>query len=141
MNNQYAYGIILFFILCMCSCASYGPKNKDLAGVLSNTQQTITNLTEKIQTTGDKMLIETGQKLENKYLELAPVLENCNEKYALTTAYMTTLQESQRALQRVDKDFNSISDKAFILDAIYRDYNAKLTSIKSSPISDANSKI
>ncbi|MEW7279336.1 hypothetical protein ABW636_12150 [Aquimarina sp. 2201CG1-2-11] len=141
MKNKYSYSIMLCLILCMCSCASYGPKNKDLTGVLSNTQQTITNLTEKIQTTGDKMLIKTGQKLESKYRELAPVLESCNEKYTLTTEYMTTLQEAQRALQRVDKDFNRISDKAFILDAIYLDYNAKLTSIKSNSKSDANSKI
>ncbi|WP_152538416.1 hypothetical protein [Aquimarina macrocephali] len=141
MKNFYQYSLTLCMLILICSCASYGAKNKDLAGVLSNTQQAINNLSAKIPTTSDQTLIKAYQKLEKKYQELAPVLEKCNEKYALTVTYMTTLQEAQKVLQRLDKDFNTISNKGFIIDAIYGDYDAKLQSINSSSKSDANTKI
>lgn len=141
MKHPYPYSYMLCIMILIYSCASYGPKNKDLDQVLSTTQSTISSLAIKVPTTQDQELIGAFQKLEKKYQELAPALEKCNEKYALTIPYVTTLKEAQKALQRVDKDFTTISDKTFVLDAIYQDYNAKLESINSSPKSDANTKV
>lgn len=141
MKNYLPYGFAFCFVFVIASCASYGKKNKDLTQVLANTQQTMNSLAAKMPATEDATLIEAYQKLEKKYQELAPALEKCNEKYALTTEYMSTLKEAQRALQRVDKDFTTASDNAFMLDAIYQDYDAKLKSIYSSPKSDANTKV
>ncbi|GAA3522826.1 hypothetical protein GCM10022393_41870 [Aquimarina addita] len=141
MKNYYPYINVLFALLMIYSCASYGPKNKELPEVLSTTEQVLASLADKIPVTEDEVLKNTYLQLVNKYQELAPALKKCNEKYALTVNYMITLREAQKALQRVDKDFNTLTDKAFILDAIYRDYDAKLQSINSSPKSDANTKI
>ncbi len=141
MKKFYKYTLTLCILVFMCSCASYGPTDNKLSIVLSKTQQTITNLREKISTTEDSTLIKTFNKLEKKSTELFPALEVCNKKYALTLGYMTTLQEAQKALQRLDKDFNTIPDKTFILEAIYLDYDAKLTSINSSTENDANTKV
>lgn len=141
MKNYIPYGFAFCFVFVIASCASYGKKNKDLTQVLANTQQTLNSLAAKMPATEDETLVKAYQQLEKKYQELAPALEKCNEKYALTTAYMSALKEAQRALQRVDKDFNTAPDKTFVLDAIYRDYDAKLRSIYSSPKSDANTKV
>ncbi|WP_281987719.1 hypothetical protein [Aquimarina aggregata] len=141
MKKFYKYTATLFVITVLCSCASYAPKDNQLSVVLTNTQQAITNLAEKIPATGEDNLIQTFNKLQKKSVALIPALKVCNQKYALTPEYMATLKEAQKVLQRVDKDFDTIPDKTFLLEAIYLDYEAKLTSITSSEKNDANTKI
>ncbi len=141
MKNFYKFTLTFYISVFMYSCASYGPTDNKLSVVLSKTQQAVTNLAEKIPVTEDDSLIKAYGKLEKKSKELFPALEECNKKYALTPEYMATLQGAQKTLERMDKDFNTIPDKTFILDAIYLDYDAKLTSINSSAKNDANTKI
>ncbi len=143
MKNYFPYGFAFYLVFVMASCAStsYQTKNKQLSKILANTQQTIKSLATKTQATKDEILIRAFQKLEKKHQELRPALEKCNEKYALTTAYITSLQEAQNALQRIDKDFITSTNKAFIIDAIYRDFDAKLQSINNNPNNDANTKV
>ncbi len=141
MKNFYKFTFTFYISVFMYSCASYGPTDNTLSVVLSKTQQAVTNLAEKIPATEDDSLIKTYGKLEKMSKELFPVLEECNKKYALTPEYMATLQGAQKIIERIDKDFNTIPDKAFILNAIYLDYNAKLKSIHSSAKNDANTKI
>jgi len=143
MKNYLTYGFAFYFVFLITNCASsnYETKNKSLNQILAHTKQTINSLATKIPATEDKKLLKAYQNLEKKYQELAPVLEKCNEKYALTTAYMTTLKEAQKTLQRIDKNFKTISNKTFTIDAIYQDFDAKLQSIHKSAKSDANTKV
>ncbi|KAA1243030.1 hypothetical protein [Aquimarina sp. RZ0] len=141
MKSFYQYSFTFCILVLMYGCASYAPTNNKLSGVLSKSEQVILNLSEKILQTKDDDLIVKYNALEEKYKELFPVLENCNKKYGLTTNYVLTLQEAQKALERLDKGFAITQDRVFILDAIYQDYDAKLQSILSSAQNDANTKI
>ncbi|TSE04094.1 hypothetical protein [Aquimarina algiphila] len=141
MKNFYKLIFASYILLFMYGCASYAPKDNKLSIVLSKTQKAITGLAEKTTVTNDDNLIKAFSKLEKKSIELFPALEVCNKKYALTPEYMATLQEAQKTLERLHKDFNTISNKTFLLDAIYLDYDAKLASITSSAKNDANTKI
>ncbi len=141
MKNFYKFTLTFYISVFTYSCASYKPTDNTLSVVLSKTQQAVTNLAEKIPATEDDSLIKAYGKLEKKSKELFPALEKCNKKYALTPEYMATLQGAQKIVERMDKDFNTIPDKTFILDAVYQDYDAKLVSINSSAENDANTKI
>lgn len=141
MKKLRQYILMLCVSVFMYGCGSYTPKENNLSIVLLKTKEVITNLGEKVRIAEDDSLIKAYDKLEKKYSELLPALEKCNEKYRLTTSYITTLEEAQNALQRLHKTFNKTSNKTFILNAIYMDYDAKLTSINSSAPSDANTKI
>ncbi|WP_340200013.1 hypothetical protein [Ascidiimonas sp. W6] len=133
---------LTFYILgFIYGCASYTAKDNKLSATLSSTQQAITNLQEKISASTDDHLIKTFHRLEKKSKELFPTLKDCNKKYALTKEYIATLQEAQKTIKRVDKNFNNIPDKTFILDAIYQDFDAKLITINSSTEKNANTKI
>ncbi len=141
MKNFYKFILAFYSLVFIYSCASYAPKDNNLSIVLSTSEQALTSLAEKIPAAEDDNLIKAYNKLEKKSKELFPALEKCNKKYALTPEYMATLEEAQKTLRRIDKDFNAIPDKTFIFDAIYLDYDAKLTSINSSEKNDANTKI
>ncbi|MBQ4820685.1 hypothetical protein [Aquimarina sp. MMG016] len=141
MENLYKQALAVFILIFISGCASYGPKDNKLSVILSGTQQAVTNLAEKITITEDQDLIAKYYNLEKKYEELFPVLIKCNEKYALTTTYMSTLEEAQKSLQRLYKNFDDITDKSYMLESIYLDYDAKLQSINSSAKSDANTTI
>ena len=141
MKNFYKYTLILCISVFIYSCASYAPTDNKLSITLLKTQQAITNLAAKITPTGNDHLIKTYSKLEKKSKELFPLLLECNEKYKLSTTYMITLEEAQKTLQGLDKGFNTVPDKTFILDAIYLDYDAKLQSIQNSAKNDATTKI
>ncbi|AXT52379.1 hypothetical protein D1818_16590 [Aquimarina sp. BL5] len=133
--------VIVFILVLISGCASYGPKDNSLAIVLSNTQQALASIGEKIVADGDKELVSAYDTLEKKRSELFPVLEKCNEKYALAPEYITTLKEIEKTVSRVNKEFTTTSDKAFILGAIYKDYDAKLQTIKNTAANNATTKI
>lgn len=133
--------VMIFILAFISSCASYRPKNNDLTLVLSKSQQTIASLKEKIAISEEQALKEAYNKLNEKSAALFPILEKCNKKYALTPEYMTTLKEIEKTVSRMNKEFNTTSDKAFILDAIYKDYDAKLQTIKNTAANNATTKI
>ncbi|MFD2563152.1 hypothetical protein [Aquimarina rubra] len=123
------------------SCASYGPKNKDLSLVLANTQISLINLQEKINTSKEPKLKEAYDQLALISKELFPVLEKCNDKYALSPEYVATLRETERTLRYLVKEYETISDKEYIINAMYQDYDAKLQTIKNTAKNDATTKI
>ncbi|WP_298548775.1 hypothetical protein [uncultured Aquimarina sp.] len=133
--------VIVFILVLITSCASYGPKNNDLTLVLSKSQQTIASLKEKIAVSEEKGLKEAYNNLNEKSAMLFPVLEKCNEKYALTPEYIATLIEIEKTISRINKEFTTTSDKEFILNAIYKDYDAKLQTIKNTAANNATTKI
>ncbi|MBW1296264.1 hypothetical protein [Aquimarina litoralis] len=132
--------LVLVTVL-LYSCASYGPKNKDLTGVLSNTQRNLISLQEKITASKEPNVKEAYEKLKLKSEELFPVLENCNDKYALTPEYVATLKETERRLSDMVKNYETISDKKYLINAIYQDYDAKLQTINNTAKNDATTKI
>ncbi len=141
MKNFYKFAFTFCIVIFIYGCASYKSKDNNLTVVLSKTEQAITRLSEKIATTDNDSLAIVHGKLEKKSKELFPALEKCNEKYRLSKNYMVTLEVAQKKLEHLQDNFESLSHKAFVLDAIYRDYDAMLTSINSSAKNDANTKV
>ncbi len=141
MNIFYKFTCSLYMLLLIYSCASYSTQDNELPIVLSKSEQALTSLAESISLTENSDLLNAYNNLEKISKELFPALEKCNQKYRLTPAYMITLREAQKTLEHLHKDFNTMSDKAFLMEAIYLDYDAKLQSIRSSDKSDANTKI
>ncbi|GAA4276758.1 hypothetical protein [Aquimarina mytili] len=131
----------LFILVLFCSCASYGPKTNELSLVLSNTQQTLSILQEKVENTNDVKLKEAYTKLNQKSVELFPVLEKCNDKYALSPEYVSTLKEAENVLRRLTKNDADITNKTNVLQAIHQDYDAKLQTINNTSKNDATTKI
>lgn len=138
MKSLYTSFLAFYTLIFVCSCASYTAGSNKLPEVLSQTQQAVTRLAEKIPATQNDSLITAYNRLEEKRKELFPLLVKCNEKYRLSKDYIATLEGAQKSLQRLYKDFDSISDKAFILEAIYQDYDAKIISIHNSPKKEAS---
>ncbi len=141
MNNLKYYILVFSISICFSNCGGYGSIDYGFSETSVNTQKALTNLSTKISTSEDPMLIQTYNKLEKTSNELFLILEDCHKKYKLTKNYITTLQEAQKALERLHQNFASTSDKTLLLEAIYLDYHAKLQSIVSSPQNDANSTI
>jgi len=141
MKQIQTCAILLLLAAIFCGCASYGPKNKDLSLVLSNTQESLTNLQEKISASDDLKMKEAYKKLNRKSTELFPVLEKCNDKYALSPEYVSTLKEAQKVLNRMTKNDVNVTNKANVLLAIYQDYDAKLQTIKNTAANNATTKI
>ncbi|NHN24083.1 hypothetical protein FIA58_000205 [Flavobacterium jejuense] len=141
MKNTYKVLFSFSVLVFVTSCSSYKSTNNELDALLVATQQTMNQLAEKIATTEKDSLTTAFIKLEEKSKELFPALVQCNAKYKLTKAYMTTLEEAQKVLVRLDDNFASMEDRAFVLNAIYLDYDSKLKSINSSATSDANTRI
>ncbi|MCK8521299.1 hypothetical protein M0D21_06965 [Aquimarina sp. D1M17] len=133
--------ISIFTAIYICSCASYTPKSNDLTKVLLETKQTIINLKDKVAASANDDLIDAYNQLDSKYEGLAPLLEKCNEKYALSPEYISTLQETKKTLDGLDKNFDQIDDKKFILNAIYQDFDAKMQTINNTAKNDATTKI
>ena len=140
MKNRYPFTLMIALIL-VSACASYTSTNNHLDSVLSKTEQAMIGLADKVNNTDDQELKKTYTQLEQKRKELFPLLIKCNEKYALTKAYMATLKEAQKTVQRLEKNFDTASDKVFMLNAIYLDYDAKIQSIQNSPKNEANTTI
>lgn len=141
MKNTYQLLLSFYILVFIASCSSYKATNNELDELLFTTQQTMNQLAEKMPTTEKDSLNKAFNQLEEISKELFPLLINCNKKYTLTKNYMVTLEEAQKALDRLDENFDSIENKAFILNAVYLDYDAKLKSINSSATSDANTRI
>ncbi|WP_109299760.1 hypothetical protein [Aquimarina sp. AU474] len=141
MKPKKIYLILFCIASVLFSCASYGLKNKNLSIVLSQTELALTGLEKKITTSNDPELKKAYSRLKQKSVELFPVLEKCNDKYALTTEYVTTLQASEKTLKNLDKAYETIADKTFILEAIYTDFDAKLQTINNTAKNDATTKI
>lgn len=141
MKNSHHLVFSFCILVFIASCSSYKPTNNELDELLVATQQTMNQLAEKMPTTEGDSLTTAFTMLEDKSKKLFPVLVNCNKKYKLTKNYMTTLEEAQKALARLNENFDSTANKDFIINAIYMDYDAKLKSITSSATSDANTKI
>jgi len=137
---QTQVALILITVL-LYGCASYGPKNKDLSLVLSNTQRNLTSLQEKITASKEPKLKEAYEKLVLKSKELFPVLEKCNDTYALTPEYVATLKETERRVRDLTKNYETISNKEYIINAIYKDYDAKLQTIHNTAKNNATTTI
>ncbi|MHA7056512.1 substrate-binding domain-containing protein [Aquimarina sp. M1] len=141
MKNLHKGILSLYIFVFVGGCGIYAPKNKELTLVLSQTQQTITSLEEKIIASEEETLKEAYKKLSAKSAVLFPVLENCNDKYGLAPEYVTTLQETEKTLRRLVKEYATMPNKAFVLDAVYQDYEAKLQTINNTAKNDATTKI
>lgn len=141
MEQKYIYMMLLGVIIIASSCASYGPKNNDLSLILSQTRQALLNLEEKIATTNEPKLKKAYFGLKQKSEALFPVLEKCNDKYALSPEYVATLETSKRTLITLYKAYDTTTDKTYILEAIYADYDAKLQTINNTAKNDATTKI
>ncbi|WP_299259852.1 hypothetical protein [uncultured Aquimarina sp.] len=141
MKNLYNGILLSYIFVFVSSCGIYAPKNKELTLVLSQTQQTITSLKDKIATSNEEELKDAYTKLSEKSAVLFPVLEDCNDKYGLTPEYVATLQETEKTLRRLVKEYPTMSNKAFVLNAIYQDYDAKLQTIKNTAANNATTKI
>lgn len=128
-------------LILICSCASYTTVSNKLPEVLSQTQQAVSNLAEKIPDLQNDSLTAAFNRLEEKRKELFPLLIKCNEKYRLSKDYIATLQGAQKSLQRLYEGFDTISDKKYILYAISEDYDAKITSIQNDPNNEATTTI
>ncbi|MBP2831509.1 hypothetical protein J8281_04850 [Aquimarina sp. U1-2] len=122
-------------------CASYGPKNKELSSVLLTTQQRLEALQKKLIETNDSKLLNVYNELNEKSLELFPVLEKCNDKYALTPEYISTLKETEKTLSYLLKNYETIANKEYLIHAIYQDYDAKLSTIRNTAQNNATTKI
>lgn len=133
---------LLFITLCLSSCGIYyGANDGSVDLLLTETKEIITTLGEKVTTSGDDELIKAYATLKKESDSLMPVLKRCNENYRLTETYIETLEESKSVLEKLVTAFDTLSDKTYVINAIYQDYNAKLNSINSSKKSDANTKI
>ncbi len=141
MKNCFPHIFALFTLVLLTGCASYAPKNNDLSLVISKTQQTMTSLAEKLKVSDNDTLLEEYNKVKTTSKELFPLLIQCNEKYALTPEYVSALQEAQKTLDRLVKNFDTADNKKFMLNAIYQDYNAKLQTINNTAQNDATTKI
>ena len=141
MKQIYNSIILVFAIVFTSGCASYAPKTNDLTAILVKTNETITQLEEKILISKDRELINAYAELDQKQKELFPLLEKCNEKYALTSEYLSTLRATQKILANMDKNFDQITDKKFMLNAVFQDYEAKLQTIQNTAQNDATTKI
>ena len=141
MKNKYVCLIKFCILIMIYSCASYGPKNKDLSLVLSKTQQAISGLEGEITATSDNNLQAAYNELIEKSTTLFPVLEKCNDKYALTPAYVSTLEATENTLRNLNEQYETITDKTFVLKAISKDYEAKLQTIKNTAQNNATTTI
>lgn len=141
MEQKKIYMMLLGVIIIMSSCASYRSKKNNLSSVLSQTQQALLDLEEKITPATDPELKEAYFKLKQKSELLFPVLEKCNDKYALSTEYVATLETSKKALLALNKSYDTTVDKTYILEAIRTDYDAKLQTINNTAKNDATTKI
>ncbi|MFK7785803.1 MAG: hypothetical protein AB8B56_11840, partial [Crocinitomicaceae bacterium] len=118
--------LTIFIALCLSSCGIYyGADDGTVDLLLSETKETITTLGEKVTTSGDDELIKAYAILKNESDSLMHVLKKCNENYRLTQTYIATLKQAKSALDEIVTDFDTRSDKAFIIDAVYQDYHAK----------------
>ncbi|SNR16917.1 hypothetical protein [Tenacibaculum jejuense] len=137
-------------ILCILSCKStyYANGNPALKTTASKTEQEIKKI-KKIASSEQKKdkdasgglsVLKTIDKLEDKQKELFYLLDGCNERSALTTEYLNSLEESYKALQKVAKE-KEIVKRQKTLEAIYLDYKAKEIAINSSENNDANTKV
>lgn len=141
MKHVYKLAMSIFVVGVIGSCASYTSTSNKLLGVLSNTEKTLASLGEKIPTLNDQTLQDAYSSVEKISQELFPLLKKCNEKYALTPEYISTLRQTQKVLDHMDKNFNTIANKTYTLNAIYQDYNAKLQTIHNTAANDASTKI
>lgn len=141
MKSIRAYVLLALSTVILYGCASYSPKNNDLSLVLSNTQQTLSMLQKKIAAINSPKLNEAYAALNQKSATLFPVLERCNKKYALSTAYVTSLKEAEKVLKQLTKNETDLANKEGILQAITQDYDAKLQTIRNTAKNDATTKI
>ncbi|KAA1245220.1 hypothetical protein [Aquimarina sp. RZ0] len=107
MKKLVTQTVLVFILAFISGCASYGSKNNSLAIVLSSTQHALTSLGEKIVTQRDKEHSSAYDILEKKRSELFPLLEKCNEKYALSPVYMAILNEVEKTIHLMNKEFNT----------------------------------
>ncbi len=141
MKQKKIYLLLLGVIIIASSCASYRSKKNTLSLVLSQTQQALLDLEEKITPTTDPKLKKAYFELRQKGEVLFPVLEKCNDKYALSTEYVATLETSKQTLIDLYKTYDTTTDKTYILEAIYNDYDAKLQTVYNTAKNDATTKI
>lgn len=133
--------VLLGILIIASSCASYRSKKNTLSLILSQTQQALLDLQEKITPSTDPKLKKAYLELKQKGEELFPVLEKCNDKYALSPAYVTSLETSKKTLIALHKAYDTTLDKTYILEAIRTDYDAKLQTINNTAKNDATTKI
>jgi len=141
MQYVYKFNMLFLGLLFFGSCASYAPKKNGLTQVLLQTTETVGQLAKKIPTAQNQALTKAFTELEAKQEELFPMLEQCNKKYALTAEYVTSLSQTQKTLERLHGNFDTVRDKVFVLTAIYKDYDAKMQTIKNTAKNDATTKI
>jgi len=141
MKQKTIYILLLGVLIIVSGCASYGPKNNGLSLILSQTQQALLDLEKKITTTNEPKLKKAYFDVKQKSEALFPVLEKCNDKYALNKEYLSTLEASKKTLITLSKSYDTTPDKTYILEAITTDYDAKLQTINNTAKNDATTKI
>ena len=141
MKKRFVFVIKLCMLFVLCSCASYLPTNNEFPMLLSSTEQAISNLQLKVNSSEDNSLKEAYNKLTETSAVLFPALQACHKEYKISAEYMATIKESRNTLINLENQFGTTSNKAFILEAISKDYDAKLQTIKSSKNKAATKKV
>lgn len=141
MKKRCVFVIKLCVLFLLCSCASYLPTNNEFPMLLSSTAQAISNLELKVNNSKNNNLKEAYDELTKNSALLFPLLEACNKKYALSEEYIVGIKESKNILVDMESQFETTSNKAFILEAISKDYNAKQQSINNSKNKAATEKV
>ena len=141
MKQLKVYFICFLITTLVSGCAGYRSKTKDLTLILTKSEQTLNRLQEKIKQSTDSSLRNRFSQLLEKSDTLFPILKKCNEKYALYPEYIATLRETDNTLRALLKDYESISDKQYVINAITQDYDAKIQTIKNTAQNDATTKI
>ncbi len=142
MKNFRNYILLSILSISIFSCAVKAPEETNaLASITLKTQQSLKKLADTIYATSDTELIKTFSALKKRQRSLFRLLKKCDRNNKLKPEYLTTLSETQKTLDQLFQNDETINDPQFILESIYLDYDAKQKSINYYVSKDANAKI
>lgn len=144
MKTSVNYVIIVLGISMLSCVVKAQESQKEIntfPSITLETQRSIERLADKIYTTSNEELTEAFKALKKKQRRLFRILKRCDRRSKIQPGYLTTLHESQKALDQLFQNYETIDNKQFILKSIYLDYDAKRKSINYYVSKDANAKI
>ena len=142
MKNFRNYVLLGILAVSIFSCGVKAPEETNpLTSITLKTRQSLKKLADTIYATSDTELIETFSALEKKQRSLFRLLKKCDRNNKLKPEYLVTLSETQKTLDRLFQDEETINDPKYLLESIYLDYDAKQRSINYYVSKDANAKI
>lgn len=140
-----AHSLLIIFAVSMLSFAvkaqEPSKEKPTLPSITLKTKQSLKRLSAKIDKNSDKEFVETFKALKKKQRSLFRVLKRCDRNRKLKPEYLLTLNESQKVLDQLFQNYETTEDKQFLLESVYKDYDAKRKSINYYVAKHANAKI